>query len=340
MHRAQGICYNRNIRENTYEEGVMTKRGIIGCVLVCSALAACGNAGKGAMQSGTEGGVRLQEQQNDTGTMGETEQSQKTDEKPPGYFDNLSSYCTAEAYVIQGSVQNANRERRILITDVIAKENAEIRITGSMECMEGAARIVYVAQDGTETVLTEADAAQVDVMAAVSEGDGYLCFAGETEDFCYHFLLNFELSDAIDYFGEDLENTEDESLDVTDGIDGIADGTKDLPEDLTDNFADMENDMEYSGTWETGLGRKDENFTAKDWSLLLTLDESAVLEIENVTDSGRLDVRVLYSDGSVYYSEENMETGCSYVELDQVGTYVISIWAEEHTGSFSFCLVR
>lgn len=295
-------------------------------------MAACGAAAKdGVRDEVADSRVLQQEERSDTVTSEEETQSQEVVEKPSGYFDNLSSYYTAGEYVMQGSVKNRNREKSILITDVVAKEDAQIRITGCMECAGGAAQIIYVAPDGTESVLVEADTVQIDVAAEIFEGSGYICYTGVTEDFCYNFVLNFELSNAVSYSEADLEDMED-------GNGSMADGMEDMVADLGGILAGTGNNMGYSGNWKTGLGREDENFTAEDWSLLLSLDEPAVLEIESVTVSGNLDIRILFSDGSAYYSVEGVGTGCSYVGLDQRGTYVISIWAKEHNGSFSFRL--
>lgn len=309
-------------------------------------MTACGAAAKDGTRDEAAGSIAFQqEERSDAETSEKEAQLQEAAEKPSGYFDNLSSFYTEGEYVMQGSVKNRNREKSILITDVIAKEDAQIRITGSMECVAGAAQIIYVASDGTESVLAEADTVQIDVTAKVFEGSGYICYTGVTEDFDYDFVLNFELSNAVSYSEEDLADMEDGISSMADGMEAAADGIKEteagrkaMEADQTGSLADTGSDMGYSGNWENGLGREDENFTAEDWSLLLSLDEPAVLEIESVTESGNLDISVLYSDGSVYYHVEGVGTGCSYAGLDQPGTYVISIWAKEHNGSFSFRL--
>lgn len=235
-------------------------------------------------------------------------------DKPAGYFQNMASYYSDDAYMMQGTACAEPTQKDILITDVFAKENSGIRITGNFECKEGEAVILYAAPDGS--IRTVADAGTVDVELEVYQGSGYLYFAGKSDGFQCDFRFSFELTDEVGYCDDET-------------------GEENGPEETADGFF-MGAQPDYAGSWEDGLGRVDEAFTVRDWSLLFSIEESSILTVENTTESGKLDIRILHSDGTICFEQSDMATGTEEIELEKAGTYIISICAKEHTGSFWF----
>ena len=69
-----------------------------------------------------------------------------------------------------------------------------------------------------------------------------------------------------------------------------------------------------------------------------SVKENAVLDVDFVTESGKLSCTVTDSDGNEYYKNEDVQTEKISISLGKKGRYSVCLRAEEHKGSFDFTI--
>lgn len=242
------------------------------------------------------------------------------------YFHDLVMYYSDCEYIMQGTVINENHDKNIKITDVIAQDNTQIRITGNVKKINGEAAVLYISSNGTKTVIAEPGDETVDKKINIDKGGGSVKFEGLSDDFSYSFQLNFELNAKVSYSALSEKNSDNETEEETQ--------EETVPLESLEEPPDL-----FAGDWDTGLRRVDQNFTATDLSILLQTDAPGTLKVDCNTEQGSLGMKICDVNGKIYFSEEVIATGHYEISLnDTVNTYLIILQAEKHTGSICFKL--
>ncbi|MCM1123856.1 MAG: hypothetical protein NC416_14840 [Eubacterium sp.] len=101
----------------------------------------------------------------------------------------------------------------------------------------------------------------------------------------------------------------------------------------------MENELPDIGSvvednWPDRIGRENENTTAQNLSFDIEISNPMILDIICVTESGKLDMEIISSDGEEIFHESDIQTESFEVHINSSGTYKVIMQLKEHTGSF------
>lgn len=108
------------------------------------------------------------------------------------YFDGFSAENTDTTYTVKGTVHQMEDDNAT-VAYLRASQDAEITVKGTMKQTEGDIQLLYIAPDGTQTLLQENENESVDVTFKVPQGEGCIRFSGENA--VYRFELQLEAAD-------------------------------------------------------------------------------------------------------------------------------------------------
>lgn len=64
-------------------------------------------------------------------------------------------------------------------------------------------------------------------------------------------------------------------------------------------------------------------------------ENSVRIDLNVVTESGSLDIKITDSNGNQYFNQQNLLTSSREIALDKADTYTITLTADNHSGGFS-----
>ena len=118
-------------------------------------------------------------------------------EETSSYFNNYQSGLEGQVCTASGQVyQSANKENAV-IAWLNATEDSTLYITGYIRPLRGNVQLVYTAQDGTATLLSEKDGTLTTEEIAVTAGTGTIHFTGNGEKGVCGFRLEIRAGDGI-----------------------------------------------------------------------------------------------------------------------------------------------
>lgn len=108
---------------------------------------------------------------------------------------------------------------------------------------------------------------------------------------------------------------------------------------MENELQQMENELPDIGSvvednWPDRIGRENENTTAQNLSFDIEISNSMVLDIICMTESGKLDMEIISSDGEEIFHESDIQTESFEVDINSLGMYTVIVQLKEHTGSF------
>lgn len=143
------------------------------------------------------------------------EVSQGIFNKHSTYFERYSSEREENTCRVRGTIhQAADDQNGELILVTAEGGNGSMAVTGSMKCEKGSIRLIYIAPDGTETLIAEGTARKMDVQVDVAEGEGEITFASDGENSVCTLDIKVEAGENVNFSdsmeeGESTENFED-----------------------------------------------------------------------------------------------------------------------------------
>ncbi len=143
------------------------------------------------------------------------EVSQGIFNKHSTYFERYSSEREENTCRVRGTIhQAADDQNSGLILVTAEGGNGSMAVTGSMKCEKGNIRLIYIAPDGTETLIAEGTTRKMDVQVDVAEGEGEITFASDGESSVCTFDIKVEAGENVNFSdfmeeGESIENIED-----------------------------------------------------------------------------------------------------------------------------------
>lgn len=89
------------------------------------------------------------------------------------FYDRYSAQKDETTCKVKGTLHQAADDRNAIITYVTAQDGiGSMTVTGSMNCTKGSLRLVYMAPDGTETLISDGSVRKIDAQIDVAEGEG------------------------------------------------------------------------------------------------------------------------------------------------------------------------
>lgn len=238
------------------------------------------------------------------------------------YFDRYSSEKDETTCKVKGILHQAADDRNGVITYVTAQDGiGSMAITGSMNCTKGGLRLVYMSQDGTETLISDGTKRKIDTQIDVAEGEGSICFASNGESSVCEFNIKMEAGKGVT-FANIMEEGESTREDLQDAEESL----KDI-EDI--NLDEIENN------WPESIRYSGNSVYADPMSVSFEVEEPMTLSVSCITTGGKLRLKIVDNDnfGETVYFDENDPVGTYTVTIDKKGTYKVLIYAKYHKGS-------
>lgn len=260
------------------------------------------------------------------------------------YFERYSSERDETTCKVRGTLYQAAGDDNTVIADLSVSEGSvSVDITGSMECTRGNLQLIYIAPDGTQTLIAEGVDKEIDMQMDVEEGEGSIAFIGDEESAVCEFIIKIEATEGMTFTGimehdsiEDLEDMEDledieesESPTIQEEIEMLEETIEDagLDEIIENNWSESKS-IRYCGN----------GVYANPMSTRFQIDAPVTLSVSCATAGGKLRLKIVRMGilgdvgQSIYFDETNPD-GAYTVELDQKGTYKVLFYAKEHVGS-------
>lgn len=252
------------------------------------------------------------------------------------FFDRYTSEKDEKICRVQGTIHQAADDQNGGLAYVTAEAGSgSLTVTGSMVCRDGSIRLIYVAPDGTETLIAEGTDRKLDVQVDAPEGEGEISFASDGRSAVCTFDIKLEAGENVSFSGsmeegestetlEQMENTEiPEELEAPEDLENI-----EIPEDIG-----MEEIIEDN--WPESIRYHADSVYANPMSVTFQIDEPMTLSLVCKTRDGRLRLKLAGSEGSdsrVLFDEKDPD-GAYKVKIDRPGEYQALFYAEYHVGS-------
>lgn len=258
------------------------------------------------------------------------------------YFDRYSMERDGASCKVKGTLYQAAGDDNTVITSISVPEGGgSVHIEGSMECVRGSLQLIYIAPDGTQTLIAEDTEKKFDVQLDVAEGEGSIVFTGNEENAVCGFLLKMKAEQGV-AFGSIME---EDSLDDLEGIEELE--APEEPESLEKietleelepaediELKEIENHWSESGS----IRYQGDGVYADPMSTIFEVDEPVTLSVSCVTKEGKLRLKIVNKGilgdvGEIVYFDETNPDGEYTVALDKAGTYRVVFEARAHVGS-------
>ena len=275
------------------------------------------------------------------------------------YFDRYSSERDETTCKVKGILHQAADDQNGIITYVAAQDGSgRMTVTGSMNCTKGSLRLVYMAPDGTETLISDGSERKIDAQIDVSEGEGTIGFTSDGKSSVCEFNIKMEAESSVTFANimEEGESTEGiEPLDKPEkpekfwekeweGMQTDLESTMAGLENVEDSLEDAEDfDLdEIEDSWPESIRYSGDGVYANPMSVSFEVDEPIALSISCVTTGGKLRLKIVDNNnlGETVYFDENNPKGTYTVDIDKKGTYQVLIYAKYHKGSVEITPVK
>lgn len=270
------------------------------------------------------------------------------------YFDRYSSEKDETTCKVKGILHQAADDRNGVITYVTAQDGiGSMAITGSMNCTKGGLRLVYMSQDGTETLISDGTERKIDTQIDVAEGEGSICFASNGESSVCEFNIKMEAGNGVTFANimEKGESTEDieipdipakpekpdkiqeEPMSMQLDLESTREDLQEAEESLED-IEDINLD-EIENNWPESIRYSGNGAYADPMSVSFEVEEPMTLSVSCITTGGKLRLKIVDNDNfaETVYFDENDPVGTYTVTIDKEGTYKVLIYAKYHKGS-------
>ena len=239
------------------------------------------------------------------------------------YFSQYSAGRHNGQSQIQGTVY-LMENGAVLETANVEKETT-ITVMGYIGSVEGDARLIYTAEDGTEILIADCDNSSFDTTITVPAGAGNISFAAYSPravcDFDIQILWGDDVSlktESVDsLLGIEAELPETERLSEIGEMSAI----EDISNPVTDN-------------WPESIRFDSEGMSAELYEFPLTIEEPMELSLSYITESGTLNMWIEDSGGRKIFNEKDIQTDDYTVSIDKAGTYTVFLKAKYYYGSF------
>lgn len=278
------------------------------------------------------------------------------------YFNRYSSEKGENTCRVQGTIHQAADDQHGGLTCVTAVGgNGSLAVTGSMECEKGSIRLIYIAPDGTETLIAEGTDRKMDVQVDVAEGEGGITFASDGKSSVCTFDIKVEAGENVNLSGsmeegesiENLENVErpekGENIEKSEVIEApemmevnpdFAEGNDKLEESeapLEEEVEDLESIgiEEIEDNWPRSIRYRADGIYADPMSVVFQIDNPMMASLTCKTRDGKLRLKLIGpgdSEAKVCFDETDPD-GTYTVSLDRPGEYQLLFYAKYHVGS-------
>lgn len=271
------------------------------------------------------------------------------------YFDRYSIDKEEDCVEAKGRLHQAADDDNSIITYLTAEDkDGSVNITGNMDCSRGSLRLVYMAPDGTETLIAEGTDRKIDMQIEVAEGEGSIGFSNDGESAVCDFRIKMEAEGGVTFAGimendsvEDIEDMEiqeepekpekpeksegfEKSADIKEGLESI--------EKSSENMADASEAGgldEIEDNWPEYIRYDGEGVYANPMSVEFEVETPMTLSVSCKMRRGKLRLKIVNNDileEETYFDEMNPD-GEYTVEIEKRGTYKMLFYAKEHVGS-------
>lgn len=243
-----------------------------------------------------------------------------------GHLSNYGSSYYSSSYFSQYSAENNNGQSRMrgtvylaendaILETVNVEKDATITVMGYIESIEGDARLIYTAEDGTEILIADCDNSSFDKTVTIPMGKGNISFAAYSPKAVCDFDIQILWGDDVSLKTESMES----SL----GIEEIGEmsAIEDISNPVTDN-------------WPESIRFDSEGMSAELYEFPLTIEEPMELSLSYITESGTLNMWIEDAGGRKIFNEKDIQTDDYTVSIDKAGTYTVFLKAKYYYGSF------
>lgn len=231
-------------------------------------------------------------------------------------FGHLSNY--SNSYFSQYSAEKHNGQSKIqgtvyltendaVLETVNVEKETTITVMGYIGSLEGDARLIYTAEDGTEILITDCDNSSFDKTVMVPAGEGNISFAAYSPKAVCDFDIQILWGDDVSLKTESIESVS---------------AIEDISNPITDN-------------WPESIRFDSEGMSAELYEFPLTIEEPMELSLSYITESGTLNMWIEDSGGRKIFNEKDIQTDDYTVSIDKAGTYTVFLKAKYYYGSFA-----
>ena len=266
------------------------------------------------------------------------------------YFDRYSSERDETTCKVRGTLYQAAGDDHTVIADMSVSEGGgSVDIIGFMESTRGNLQLIYMAPDGTQTLIAEGVNKDIDVQLNVAEGEGSIAFIGDEESAVCEFIIKIEATEGMTFTGimehdsiEDLEDMEDLE-DIEESESPTIQEEIEMPEETIED-AGLDEIIENNWSESKSIRYCGNGVYANPMSTRFQIDAPVTLSVSCATAGGKLRLKIvrmgiLGDVGQTIYFDEANPDGAYTVELDQKGTYKVLFYAKEHVGSVEIIAV-
>lgn len=116
------------------------------------------------------------------------------------FYDRYSAKKDETTCKVKGTLHQAADDRNAIITYVTAQDGiGSMTVTGSMNCTKGSLRLVYMAPDGTETLISDGSVRKIDAQIDVAEGEGTIGFVSDGKSSVCEFNIKAEAEGSVTF---------------------------------------------------------------------------------------------------------------------------------------------
>lgn len=248
------------------------------------------------------------------------------------YFNRYSSEKGENACRVRGTIHQAADDQNGGLTCVTAAGgNGSLVVTGSMECGKGSIRLIYIAPDGTETLIAEGTERKMDVQVDVAEGEGEITFASDGKSSVCTFDIKVEAGENVNLSGSMEEG---ESIENPEHIERPEKGEN---IEKSEEMEDLESIgiEEIENNWPGSIRYHADGIYADPMSVTFQIDNPMTVSLTCKTRDGKLRLKLIGSENSeakVCFDESDPD-GTYTVSLDRPGEYQLLFYAKYHVGS-------
>lgn len=306
------------------EEKEKMKKGIVLSIMACMFLSGCG--------------VRICMADENT----DRESSVGFFHVQTSYYERYSMDRKGDSCKVKGTLHQAADDDNAVLTYITAADGGgSVSVTGSMKCTEGNLRLVYMAPDGTETLIADGTDRKINAQVNVEEGEGSIGFTSEGEGAVCDFGIKMKTDGGVtlDSIMERERIEDGESIEGAERIEPAADQTetREANESMEANLEDIGLD-EIENNWPESIRYYSNGSSANPMSTGFEVDAPMTVSVSCATRDGKLRLKivrhgVLGEIGETVYLDETNPDGEYAVELDKKGQYKVLFYAKEHVGS-------
>lgn len=252
------------------------------------------------------------------------------------YFDHYHSLRNNDKYDVEGTVYQGQDGDNAVIAEITAKDEAAILITGTAKRVRGDLQLVYTADDGTQTLIADADDKSIDAEIIIPEGNGRIHFKGNGKKAVYDFDLHIEADDNSqikDPFTEEPEAPK--KTEIPENLETIPEEIEEPEKEELPEAEDSDSNAfpHIHNNWPEDITFEHHGIYADKLTATLEIDEPVTLSVSCVTDDGKMDMKIVGPDQETYFDRSDIQTGEDTVDVDMAGTYQIVLHLEYHEGS-------